>query len=140
MRRSLAARDAALTQTLELAVDALAAYRLTRLVTADTLTAAPRAAIIARAYRRSARREHTTVSERIGQSVHPMTVDDWHDLVVLEGAEAPRLATLVTCQWCVGVWVGGGVVAARRLLPGWRWLSRALAVAAAQSLITSRLA
>ncbi len=131
MRRSLAARDAALT----LAVDALAVHRLTQLVTSDTITARPRARLIARAYRRDARRQHESVSDRIGQSVHPMSTDDWHDLVVLEGSDAPKLAVLVTCRACAGVWVAGAVVAARRLLPGWPTVARALAVAAAAQMI-----
>lgn len=132
-----ARRSVALTQVVDLAVDTLAAYRITRLVTSDVLTAGARATVIERAYRRSARAHGETLSARVGQSVHGMSTDDWLDMVVLEGADAPKVAYLVTCQWCVGVWVAAGVVAARRLVPGWPLVARALAVAGAQSIIVA---
>lgn len=135
MRRRLAARDAA--PIVELVVDGLAAYRLTKLLVADSITAPTRARIVERVYRAEARRRHVAVSDLIGQSVHPMGSDDWLDLVVLEGSDAPKLATLVSCQLCAGVWVAAVVVAARRTVPGWPYIARGLAVAAVGQLVVT---
>ena len=121
---------------IELLVDALAAYRLTRLVTADVITSTPRAKLIEGAYRRQARRERMTLSERVGQPLRSMRPGDWDDLAIGEGECAPKLATLITCRWCAGVWVAAGVLAARQLAPGpWSIAARGLAVSAGAALI-----
>lgn len=51
------------------------------------------------------------------------------------------LGRLLSCPWCVSVWVGFGVVAARRLAPrAWgEVVAPALAVSAATGLVSERL-
>lgn len=105
-----------------LVVDALAAYRLTRLVTTDDLTDEPRSAVIRWAYRRAGDHRFTDPVE-----------------FVHGDAAAPKLATLVTCPWCAGMWVALGVAVARRVAPrSWRVLAEALAMSAVTGLIASR--
>lgn len=108
---------------LQLVVDGLAAYRLTRLVTADTITEAPRDAIVRRAYEAAgvADRKHPDVS--------------WSELAMADD-EAPKLATLVTCRWCTGVYVAIGVTVARRVAPRlWGPVADMLATASAAALV-----
>lgn len=122
-------------RTLDLTVDILAAYRITKLVTHDTITAGPRAKLIEAAYRRQARAEHTTLSERIGQPLRSMRPSDWDDLAIGEAECAPKVATLVTCRWCAGFYVAVAVVVARRYWRGWDGASRALALSAGAALV-----
>jgi hypothetical protein len=111
---------------LELLVDAVAAYRLTRLVTADDITAPIRDAIVEWSYDRLPDVE----VERSGG-------ETWSDVAIAD-PDAPKLATLITCRWCTGVWVGAGVVAARRLTPrAWQPLAEALSLAAAAALVAA---
>jgi hypothetical protein len=87
---------------LHLFIDAIAVYRLTRLVVEDGITAPIRDRII---------------SKRDGS-----TRDWWEQLL--------------TCRYCVGVWVGFGVMAARWLVPGvWPPIGYALAISAAAPLL-----
>lgn len=103
-------------------VDALAVYRLTRLVVGDTITKPLRERWIAAAYRRAG---------RIGRDPHDVGPGYWSDQVVLDGDTAPKLAVLVTCPWCSAVYVAAGVAVARRVAPRtWRPLARFLAAAA----------
>lgn len=45
-------------------------------------------------------------------------------------------ADLIGCRWCVSVWVGFGVVAARTLAPQvWNPVARALALSTASTLV-----
>lgn len=122
---------------LDLALDALAAYRLTKLVTDDTITAGPRAKIIESAYRSQAIREHTTLSDRIGRPLSSMKRPaDWDDLAIGEGECAPKLATLITCRWCAGFYCSLFVVVARKLEPvRWGVAARVLALSAGSALI-----
>lgn len=115
-----------------LVVDALAAYRLTRLVTADTLLARPRDAVVRWSYGRQDRR-HLTLTTPNTDEPH---VGDWAEMAIADEADAPKLANLVTCRWCTGVWVAAGVVAARRLAPRW-WgpVADLLAVASGAALV-----
>jgi hypothetical protein len=87
---------------LEIAVDLLATYRLTRLATADAIGEPARLA----------------VEERRG--------------------EDSKLATLVRCRWCAGMWIAGGVVLARHLVPkAWDPMSKALAFSAGAGLLAA---
>lgn len=104
----------------DLAVDALATHRLTRLVTQDTITRPLRARIIRHAYRF---KDDDLTEAELDQMPHD---DD----------DAPKLAAFIVCPWCVGLWISFGVVVARRyasLL--WRPLARALALSSAAALI-----
>lgn len=103
-----------------LAVDALATYRLTRLATADVISEPARMAVVRRAGATPAPgQEELTAQE------------------VVEGlADPPKLATLVTCRWCAGMWIAAGVATARRLAPNtWEPVGRALALSAAAVLL-----
>lgn len=103
--------------------DALATYRLTRLATADVILAAPRNAVCRWAYR-------NRLTAVAGEGPQP-----WADLA-MDDESAPKLATLVTCRWCAGMWVAFGVVAARRLFPrAWQPVARALALSAGAALV-----
>jgi hypothetical protein len=107
-------------------VDALAAYRLTRLVTADVITEKLRDAFVREQYARRAGAEVDTAS--------PVGLP-WAQFAEHDG-NAPKLATLVTCRWCAGMWISFGVIAARRLTPRlWDPIAKALACSAAAALI-----
>lgn len=85
-----------------LLVDAVATYRLARLVSADAITEPIRNRII---------------FKRNGDP------REWWE-------------ELLGCRWCVGIWIGFGVMAARALLPEvWEWPAYALAIATAAPLL-----
>lgn len=109
-----------------LALDGLATLRLTRLVASDYLTAPWRDRFIVGQYRRRAQKDGLGPSD--ADLVHDPTSYALHD------KDAPRLAYLVTCWWCVSVWLAAGVVAARWCIPTvWNpvaWLLACSAVAA----------
>jgi hypothetical protein len=113
----------AVTDPTELAVDVLAAHRLTRLVTADVITEPAREALLRWSYRRKG---------DTGQA--PAT--GWTDYAEVD-PDAPRLARLVTCRWCAGFYVAAAVVAARRWLPGWHYVARVLATSSAAALLAA---
>lgn len=107
---------------LELAIDAAAVHRLTRLVTADSLTEPARSALV----------------RSVGVSIDADELA--HEAVeLLRGRDprgVPRTADLVTCRWCASVWVSFGVLAARRLFPRmWDPVARALALSSVSTLI-----
>lgn len=97
-----------------LAVNALAAYRLTRLWTRDSLPPLP------------AIRQHVL-----------QKLDEIQDA---KGShEAHPLAALVDCPWCIGFWISVGVVGAATLTPrAWRPLATALAFSAVVANIAVR--
>lgn len=87
----------AAAEATSLTVDALAAFRLTRLIVTDDVFGVPRS-----------------------------SVKSW----LLEH-DHPRLYDLIGCPWCVSVYVGAGVVAARTVAPRvWHPLACALAFSA----------
>lgn len=104
----------------DLVVDALATYRLTRLATADVISEPVRMAVL----------------RRVGAEPPPGQDDPTAQEVVESLADPPRLATLVTCRWCAGIWIAGAVTAARALLPGtWQPVARGLALSSAAVLL-----
>jgi hypothetical protein len=108
-----------------LCIDALAVYRLTRLVTKDVITEKLREALVREAYAAKAGAE-VELTSPIGIA--------WADFAEHDG-NAPKLATLITCRWCAGMWVALGVVAARAAAPAlWDPIARALAFSAAAAL------
>jgi hypothetical protein len=105
-----------------LLLDALAVHRLSRLVAEDTITEPVRDAVVATAYRRA------------GADTRPelMSWTEW----AAEDSDAPKLATLVTCRWCVGTWVAMGVVVLRRLSPrAWEPVAEVLALSSVGTLV-----
>lgn len=111
-------------------LDALATYRLTKLVVDDQLTAEWRDAVIEAAY---------NAAGRGTEGPSEVAPGAWVDFVA-EDADPPKLAFLVTCPWCAGMWVALGVVVVDRVAPRpWRSLRRALAMSAAAGLIAENL-
>lgn len=114
--------------------DGLAAYRLTRLVTADVILAGWRDKVVFEAYRKGGdvgRVEAVAEAEDIDLR----EPGAWSDAAQVD-PYAPELATLVTCRWCAGMWVSLGVVAARRYAPRlWGPLAQALAYSAGAALL-----
>lgn len=112
-----------------LAVDTLAAARLTRLVTTDTITAPLREKLIRWAYR-----SQPEMAPSWG-GIHP-----WAELARVDDGDPPWPAKLVTCDWCAGVWVGFGVAVARLIAPGpWALIARGLAIAQASAIVASQV-
>jgi hypothetical protein len=107
---------------LDLAVDLLAAYRLTRLATADVVSESIRQAVV-----RRVGVAEPGPDEAIGSTAQDLVAAD---------PEPPKLATLVTCRWCAGMWIAGGVGAARSLAPrAWSPVAWSLALSAGAALI-----
>lgn len=129
-----------MTAALDLAVDAVAAHRLTRLATADVITRPLRSWVICRAYGYHRPPAPHSRSYELWERVEAMGIDpmadDWYEQLVEFDPEPPKLATLVTCRWCAGVWVAAGMAVARLVAPrAWRHVARALAVADAAALL-----
>ncbi len=111
-----------------LLLDALSTFRLTRLVTADTLLDGPRDAIVRWSYEAKGRSDD-------GPPM-PDVPGEWSGWAMGDD-RAPKPAVLVTCRWCASVWIGFGVVAARRFAPrAWEPVARALALSAVASLLS----
>lgn len=103
-----------------LVVDALATYRLVRLATADVISEPVRMAVV----------------RGVGAEVPDESGATTAQEVVEEMDVPPKLATLVTCRWCAGVWIAAGVTGARLLSPKtWDVASRGLALSAAAVLL-----
>jgi hypothetical protein len=87
----------------DLAVDALATFRLTRLLVEDEIA--------------------EPIRRRVWKRFDP---------------QETKVGYLFTCPWCVSIWVGAAVVAARRVAPGpWGVGSTALALSAVTGLIAT---
>lgn len=135
-----------------LVLNALAAYRLTRLWVSDSLPPLPRL----RDWWQMRAAGHRPVRDRVYAAYLRTQVDhaEWHlnasederEEARLRRAEFDRLypesplAALVTCYWCSGFWVSAAVVAAATFLPGswWYLLAGPLAISAVVGLIASR--
>jgi hypothetical protein len=110
---------------LRLVVDAMATYRLTRLATADVISEPIRRSIVIRSV-------ELPIDELAdGTATAQEAVDGLDD--------PPKVARLITCRWCAGMWIAAGVVAARRLAPkAWDPVADALALSAA-AVLAARL-
>jgi hypothetical protein len=106
---------------LTFSVDVLATYRLTRLATADVISEPVRMALLRKA-----------------GATPPADADDPTAQEVVESLDhPPRLATLITCRWCAGMWIAAAVTAARLAAPkAWEPASRALALSAGAVLLS----
>ena len=110
-------------EPLDLLVDALATYRLTRLATTDVISEPVRLALV--------RRLGLSGADADSGSTE-VTAQD----IVGEVTDPPKLATLVTCRWCAGVWIAGAVALARHSAPrAWSPVARALALSTAAVLL-----
>lgn len=103
-----------------LLVDGLATYRLTRLATADVISEPIRMALL----------------RRTGAEPPPGHEDPTAQEIVESLDHPPRLATLITCRWCAGVWIAAGVTAVRLVAPkAWEPVARGLALSAGAVLL-----
>lgn len=85
--------------------EALAAYRIARLIQRDRILSTPRDAILV-----------------------------WALKPVRGHAAHPKIAELLGCIWCLSIWTAF-VVLVVRVMPGGRWLIRALALSAIAGLL-----
>lgn len=109
-----------------LALDCAAAYRITRFITKDSLLVNVRDDIIRKAYK---------ASQTPFEATQVTAPGDWAVLAEAD-PDAPKLATLITCRWCTGVYVAAGVMVARSVMPSrWDWMARLLTIASAAALI-----
>lgn len=107
---------------LELVVDMLATYRLTRLATADVISEPMRQSVVGRL---------VGADEVPPGAVVPTALEMVEDL-----DNPPKLARLITCRWCAGVWIAGAVVMARSVAPKlWDPVARAMALSAGAALL-----
>lgn len=117
-----------ITSPLWLIINALAAYRLTRLWVADMLPPLPRIrdAVETRAHQSW---DYQGIGPDTGDPKRERT---WH---VYGGT--PPLAYLVTCAWCSGYWISLAVFLAASLIPStvWAFLAVPLAFSAVVGLL-----
>ncbi len=114
------ATPAASTLWSELLIDGLATYRLTRLATADVISEPARQAVL----------------RTVGAEPPPGRDDPTAEEIVESLKDPPKLATLVTCRWCAGMWIAAGVMAARQVAPkAWQPVARGLALSASAVLL-----
>ena len=108
---------------LDLVIDVLATYRLTRLATADILSEPARHSAVTRLLRESDKEPEPDSEQTAQQLVETLK-------------DPPKLATLITCRWCAGMWIAGGVVGARMVAPrAWDVVARSLAFSAGAALL-----
>ena len=101
-----------------LILDALAVFRLTRLVVADSITAPVRTWLIGSTYD--------------GQPRYPDGSRDAR-------AKRLRLAVFLGCPWCVSPYVAGGVVALQATAPTvWQYAAAVLGFSAVAGLLMER--
>lgn len=111
---------------MNLVVDAVAAYRLTRLATADVITEPARSAVIQAAYRHDGRWR---------DAVRSAPYSTWTERA-MDDEQPPKLAKLVTCRWCAGWWISVLVVVARRRCPKlWQPVAEVAVCSAAAALL-----
>lgn len=111
-------------------VDALATYRLTRLMVGDHLTEKLRTRIVIDAFTRAGLEvpDGNTAAERVGAAER------------LGVPFVPKPARLVTCPHCFGFWVACGVVVARRVAPRlWDPIAHALAFSAVTGIVSENV-
>jgi hypothetical protein len=105
---------------LTLLVDVLATYRLTRLVTADVISEPARRVVL----------------KKVGAEAPAGSDDPSAQQIVESMKRPPRLATLVTCRWCAGIWIAAGVTIARSFAPrAWTPIARGLALSSGAVLL-----
>lgn len=97
-------------------VDALATYRLTRLVVTDSLLDEIRTGTLIWLGEECRRCDHVidAHSQPPGQPPRCTIIGCSCALYV---PRHPKLAELLECPWCVSIWIAAGVVAARRIAP-----------------------
>lgn len=107
-----------------LVVDAIAVYRLTRLVTADSIAEPIRERFVRLVYDHAGR---------------PLPEWDPNDRelaeAVMDDPEHPKAVELASCRWCAGVWLALGVVFVARRFRWWPAMADALACSVVAALL-----
>lgn len=131
-----------------LIVDALAVFRLTRLITEDKVTEKARDRFLRRfpatggiistddGWTFQARGERTVAVDQLGLTVDVTggVISDT-DAIVLAGHP---LGYLATCAWCVSPYIAVAVVCARRWAPAaWNPVAKVLAASAVAGIISA---
>ena len=105
-----------------LTCDALATYRLARLIAVDVITEPLRELV------------RTT-----GWLDHPDKPGVQLPIIGPAGTIARWLFDLITCMWCVSLWIAAVVVALTRFVPGgWQYVCMALALSAVAGFLGDR--
>lgn len=116
---------------LHLVVDLVAVYRITRLVTADTLTQPWRDRIIRWAYLRWSK---MVGPDEVAEDV--MGSGTMQAMAEADEHEAPWLARLIICRWCSSMHIAAGAVAAEWAVPAaWHPLAWGLTLASGAALL-----
>lgn len=105
-----------------LLVDMLAAYRLTRLVTADSIAQPLRDQVVELAYAWDGK---PLPEVEPGLELAVAAMDD---------PEHPKWAELASCRWCAGMWISLGIVLVARRFRWWPTMADALALSAVAAL------
>lgn len=122
-------------------VDLLAAYRLTRLVTADLVGGA----LIRWPITRWAYRDRDDdVLGPLGPQLDDMVDEDMHEARAMRGHGdhdnpelPPSIVVVLRCRWCFGFYVGLAVAALRWGVPDvWEWVGLGLALSCAGPLVS----
>lgn len=106
-----------------LIVDALAVYRLTRLLTADSIAEPLRDQVVRLGY---------AWADRPLPDAPPYKELAEH---VMDDPDHPKVVELASCRWCASVWIGLGVVFVARRFRWWPAMADALACSAAAALL-----
>lgn len=106
-----------------LVIDLLAVYRLTRLVTADSIAEPLRTCYVRAVYAGSGRPLPDVPDDR---ELAEAAMDD---------PDHPKWAELVSCRWCAGMWLALGVVFVARRFRWWPAMADALAASAAAAIV-----
>ncbi len=124
-------------EVIPLLLDALATFRLSRLVTTDAILNGPRDNLVWRSYQASIPTSKGKIPGVLAeeQGVDLSTPGGWTELAQVD-PHVPKLAKLISCRWCASVWIGFGVVIARRWMPRqWAPVAEALALSAVAGLL-----
>jgi len=122
-----------------LLLDALAVFRITKLIVEDSIFDVPRLWL----FRRFPGKETEYYSSEIdvsdagdyllrGRPMARLDHDDGPETFI--AAQPTYFGTWLECVWCVSVWVAGAVVCARRWWAWWEWPAYVAALSAAAGL------
>jgi len=114
-----------------LIIDALAVFRLTRLIVADGIFDRPRNWILTR-FPGAETEFYADAVERVPRRLVPVSGSSPRVWVAVEPS---WLGRLLECCWCVSVWTAAGVVVARQMWGWWEWPALVLAYAAVAGML-----
>jgi hypothetical protein len=119
-----------------LLLDALSAYRLTRLITADSILDGPRDALVRWSWGNPGLVVGRYPVDKADEEGIDLSEPGGWSALAQVAPHAPKLAKLITCRWCSGWYCAVLVVVARRRFPRqWAPIAEALALSAGAALI-----